>query len=89
MEVLLWLIRSVPLASAAALAQMLAPSVLSLLVIPSTSSMPMLAWTAVLAQIPAPTALSTPLTNQSSKTPDFYVRCFIFRGKETDYGLSY
>ena len=72
MEVLSWLIRSVPLASAAALAQMLAPSALSLRVIPSSSSMPVLAWTAVPAQIPAPTALSLPLNNQNSniKTPD-------------------
>ena len=66
MEVLSWLIRSVPLALAAALAQMLAPSVLSLRAIPSSSLMLVLAWTAVPAQIPAPTALSTPLTNQNS-----------------------
>ena len=63
MEVLSWLIRSVPLASAAALAQMLAPSALSLRVIPSSSSTLVLAWTAVLAQIPAPTAQSFPRTN--------------------------
>ena len=65
MEVLSWLIRSVPLASAAALAQMLAPSALSLRVIPSSSSTLVLAWTAVPAQIPAPTALSL-LSNQQT-----------------------
>ena len=66
MEVLSWLIRSVPLALAAALAQMLAPLALSLRAILSSSSMPVLAWTAVPAQIPAPTALSLPLNNQNS-----------------------
>jgi hypothetical protein len=63
MEVLPWLIRSLLLASAAALALMLAPSVLSALVTISTSSTPVPAWTAVLAATPAPTAPSFPRTN--------------------------
>ena len=60
---LLWLIRSVLLVSAAALALMLAPWALSLRVMIVTSSMPALAWTAVPALTPVPTALSTPLSN--------------------------
>jgi hypothetical protein len=90
MEVLSWLIRSVPLASAAALAQMLAPSALSLRVIPSSSSMPVLAWTAVPAQIPAPTALSLPLNNQNrTKNTGLLSGVFLTHRKETYYGLSY
>ena len=50
MEVLSWLIRSVPLASAAALAQMLAPLAASLRVTASTLSMQTSASLAVLAQ---------------------------------------
>ena len=91
MEVLSWLIRSVPLASAAVLAQMLAPSALSLRVIPSSSSMPVLAWTAVPAQIPAPTALSLPLNNQNSNTKNtgLLSGVFLTHRKETYCGLSY
>ena len=58
-----WHTRLLLLASAAALAPTLAPLVLSLRVTISTSSTLALAWTAVLAQIPAPTALSFPRTN--------------------------
>ena len=65
---ILWLIRSVLLVSAAALALMLAPWALSLRVMIVTSSMPVPAWTAVLAAIPAPTALSAPLNNRARKT---------------------
>jgi hypothetical protein len=90
MEVLSWLIRSVPLASAAALAQMLAPSALSLRVIPSSSSTLVLAWTAVPAQIPAPTALSLPLNNQNStKNTGLLSGVFLTHRKENYYGLSY
>ena len=62
-EVLPWLIRLLLLASAAALALMPAPLVLSALVTISTSSMLPLAWTAVLAATPAPTAPSSPRNN--------------------------
>ena len=58
-----WHTRLLLLVSAAALAPTLAPLVLSLRVTISTSSTPALAWTAVLAQIPAPTAQSFPRTN--------------------------
>jgi hypothetical protein len=58
-----WHTRLLLHASAAALAPMLAPLVLSLRVTISSSSTLVLAWTAVLAQIPAPTAQSFPRTN--------------------------
>ena len=63
MEVLLWLIRLVLLASAAVPVQMPVPSALFLRVILLMSSTRMPAWIAALAQIPVPTARSTPLTN--------------------------
>jgi hypothetical protein len=63
-----WHTRLLLHASAAALAPMLAPLVLSLRVTISSSSTLVLAWTAVPAQIPAPTALSLPLNNQNSNT---------------------
>ena len=68
MEVLLWLIRSVPLASAAVLARTHVPWVLSLRAMIVTSSMPVPAWTAVLAAIPAPMALSALLNNYIART---------------------
>ena len=90
MEVLSWLIRSVPLALAAALAQMLAPLALSLRAILSSSSTPVLAWTAVPAQIPAPTALSLPLNNQNSniKNTGHFVRCFFLQKEVVQCILS-
>ena len=77
---LLWLIRSVLLVSAAALALMLAPWALSPRAMIVTSSTPTPAWTAVLAAIPVPTVLSAPLSNQENgKESDRLCRSLFLR----------
>jgi hypothetical protein len=73
-----WHTRLLLHASAAALAPMLAPLVLSLRVTISSSSTLVLAWTAVLAQIPAPTAQSFPRTNSGIHKNTVSFACGVF-----------
>lgn len=89
MEVFTWLTKLVPLASAAALAQMLAPSALSLRAMPSIRSTKTLASAAVPALIPAPTA-RLPRPNQSNKKTrlNWRVFCYPLRYYYDSTGLS-
>ena len=87
MEVLPWLIRSLLLASAAALALIPAPSALSALVMTSMSSTQVPAWTAVLAATLAPTAPSSPRNNLKGihkSTVSLGLRYFLFSSIMTE-----